>query len=275
MGHHRNARGHDPRHHIGLTGSTLQLHGLAAGLLENAGTRLHRRPHAKVLKRKRQVDHHHGPRRRPGHDLAVVDHLLERGGNRRRATGDHHRHAVAHQHAIDAGLVRQPAGRPVVGRDHREWPTLRSRGSQVEHRDPAGRAWSERHARTLKKSVRSPLFGGSARPTGIGSRSTSVRCLPDGERMTRLSSTGEPPRCRRGCSSHQTGRTGGNPALAESTPGCRRSNRPYPPSPEIPVHPEGDLAATSAAPIIAGLPVDASGPLFWRFCRFLGCRPRV
>ena len=100
MPHHRNPGGGNPGDDVGLTGSALEFHGLAAGLLEKSGGRLHCRPHAKMLERKRQIDDDKGPRHGSGDDLSVVDHLLQRRREGGRPAGHDHRHAVAHEHAV-------------------------------------------------------------------------------------------------------------------------------------------------------------------------------
>ena len=79
--HDRNSGGGDPGDHVRLTGGPFELHGLTAGLLENPGARLDRRPHAQMLQREWQVNDDHRPRHGAGDDLTVVDHLVERGGD--------------------------------------------------------------------------------------------------------------------------------------------------------------------------------------------------
>ena len=131
--HHRNAGGRDPGDHVRLTGGTLELHGLTAGLLEDPRTRLDRRSHAQMLQREWQVNDNHRPRHGAGDDLAVVDHLVERGGNGGGPTGNNHRHAVSHEHAVHACGIGQLAGRPVVGRDHRAWTAVAFGGREIEN----------------------------------------------------------------------------------------------------------------------------------------------
>ena len=102
VSHDWNTRRHQPGDHVCLPGGALELHPLAAGLLEDPGGRPDCRANAEVLEGERQVNDHHRPGHRPTHDLAVVDHLLERGRNRRVAARHHHRHAVANEHTINA-----------------------------------------------------------------------------------------------------------------------------------------------------------------------------
>ena len=52
--------------------------------------------------------------------LRVVDHFVERHGQRAIVPLHDHRHAVAHQNAFHAGRIHQPGQRIVVRGDHRD-----------------------------------------------------------------------------------------------------------------------------------------------------------
>jgi hypothetical protein len=183
------AGGGNPGDHVRLAGGPFELHGLTAGLLEDPGTRLHGGPHPKVLEGEGQIDDDQRPRDGSRHDLAVVDHLLERGGDRGGATGDDHRHTVPDEHAIHPRLVGEAAGGPVVGGDHRKRPAALPGRGQVEHGDPARRAGLGRHGGLLKNSAARPTESGGmlavqesaaergeCTPAGMASNSCSPGC---------------------------------------------------------------------------------------------------
>ena len=68
-----------------------------------------------MLERKRQIDDDQRPRCGPRNDLAVIDHLVERGGNRGGPARHDHCHAVADEHAIDARGIDEPEIKGVLG----------------------------------------------------------------------------------------------------------------------------------------------------------------
>ena len=67
MGHHRNARGDQAGNHVGLLHAAFQLHGLAAGLLQDPAGIFDRPLDSQVKTGKRHVDHQQGLPHRPAH----------------------------------------------------------------------------------------------------------------------------------------------------------------------------------------------------------------
>ena len=138
MPHHGDAGGSDAGDDVSLSGRSLELHPLAAGLFENPGAGLDSRADAEMLVREGEVDDDQRMGTGSDHDLAVVDHLIEGGWDRRIAAGHDHRHTVTNENAVDAGAIDELGGRPIVGGDHGEGPVVPLRGRKVEDGDTAG-----------------------------------------------------------------------------------------------------------------------------------------
>ena len=111
VGHHGDAGRHERGDRLGLLDAAFELHRLAARFLEDAAGVFDRLVRAQVKARKRHVDDHQRVLDRAADHLGVVDHLVERDGQRAVVALDDHRHAVADQDALDAGRVDQPGQR--------------------------------------------------------------------------------------------------------------------------------------------------------------------
>ena len=118
VGHDGNARAHEAANHVGLVGAPFELDRLAARLLENAAGRFDRPLDAQVIRRERQIDDDERPLDRPADHLGVIDHLVERHGQRRLVPLHDHRHAVADQNRVDARRIEHGRRGIVVGRQH-------------------------------------------------------------------------------------------------------------------------------------------------------------
>ena len=105
---------------VGLLDAPFELDGLAARFLQDAAGVFDRPVRAEVKTRERHVDDHQRVLDRAADHFGVVDHLVERDGQRAVVALDDHRHAVADENALDAGRIDQPRERVVVGRDHRD-----------------------------------------------------------------------------------------------------------------------------------------------------------
>ena len=93
---------------LGLLDAAFELHGLAARFLQDAAGVFDRLVRAQVKAGERHVDDHQRVLDRAADHLGVVDHLVERHGQRAVVALHDHRHAVADQNAFDAGRVDQP-----------------------------------------------------------------------------------------------------------------------------------------------------------------------
>ena len=111
MGHHGNAGRHQRRDRVGLLHAPFQLHRLAARLLQDASGVFDRLVRAQMITRKRHVDDHQRLLDRPADHLGVIDHLVERHGQRGVVALHDHRHAVADENPFDAGRIDQPGQR--------------------------------------------------------------------------------------------------------------------------------------------------------------------
>ena len=109
--------------HFGLVDAAFELHGLAAGFLQDAAGVFDRLVRAQVKAGERHVDDHERVLDGAADHFGVVDHFVERDGQRAVVPLHDHRHAVADENAFDAGRVDQPGHRVVVGRDHRDLAT--------------------------------------------------------------------------------------------------------------------------------------------------------
>ncbi len=110
VGHHGDAGRHERGDRVGLLGAPFELHRLAASFLEDAAGVFDRLVRAQVVAGERHVDDHAARAHRAADHLGVVDHLVERHRQRVVVALHDHRHAVADEHCLDAGLDRR-AGR--------------------------------------------------------------------------------------------------------------------------------------------------------------------
>ena len=120
MGHHRNL---DPRQggdHFRLIRTAFEFDGLSTRFFEYAARTADRVFGGGVEGHERQIDDHQSGTDRAANHLGVINHLVERDRQRRRASLDDHGKAVAHENRIDPGFVEQARPQMVVGRQHRE-----------------------------------------------------------------------------------------------------------------------------------------------------------
>ena len=94
---------------VGLLDAAFELDGLAARFLEDAAGVFDRPVRAQVEAGERHVDDHQRVLDRAADHLGVVDHFVERHGQRAVVALDDHRHAVADENALDAGRIDEPA----------------------------------------------------------------------------------------------------------------------------------------------------------------------
>ena len=139
VGHHGDAGRDERGDRLGLLDAAFELHRLAARFLEDPAGVFDRLVLAQVEAGKRHVDDHQRVLDRAADHLGVVDHLVERHGQRAVVPLHDHRHAVAHQNAFDAGRVDQPGHRIVVRGDHRDLAAGRFEAGELGNGD-AGHA---------------------------------------------------------------------------------------------------------------------------------------
>ena len=108
VGHHGDAGGDEAGDRVGLLDAAFELDGLAAGFLEDAAGVFDRLVRAQVEAGERHVDDDQRVLDGAADHLGVVDHLVERDGQRAVVPLDDHRHAVADEDAFDAGRVDEP-----------------------------------------------------------------------------------------------------------------------------------------------------------------------
>ena len=106
------------------------------------------------------------------HHLGVIDHFVERHGQRVAVPLDDHRHGVADQQPLDQ-RIEQPGHRKVVGREHGDLFAGRLHGPELRNRDLTG------------------LFGhGDCKPTGF--RSGRVERRPNSREMSLVGAIMDP-----------------------------------------------------------------------------------
>ena len=120
VGHDGDAGADQGGDRFGLFDAPFELHGLAASFLQDAARVFDRAVGAEVEARERHVDDHERVLDGAADHFGVVDHFVERHGQRAVVSLHDHRHAVADQNAFDAGGIDEPRERVVVGRDHRD-----------------------------------------------------------------------------------------------------------------------------------------------------------
>ena len=137
MGHHRYARRDQARDHFGLLHAAFQLHGLAAGLLQDPSGVFDRPINAQVKTGKRHIDDQQGMAHRTADHLGVIDHLFQRHRQRVGMALHDHREAVADQNALDAGRIDQLGRGIVVGGEHGDLPPGGFHRRELGNRDGA------------------------------------------------------------------------------------------------------------------------------------------
>ena len=108
VGHHGDAGRDERGDRVGLLDAAFELHGLAARFLQDAAGVFDRLVRAQVEARERHVDDHQRVLDRAADHFGVVDHFVERHGQRAVVPLDDHRHAVADENAFDAGRIDEP-----------------------------------------------------------------------------------------------------------------------------------------------------------------------
>ena len=129
---------HEGGDRFGLLDAAFEFHGLAARFLQDAAGVFDRPVRAQVKAGERHVDDHQRVLDRAADHLGVVDHFVERDGQRAVVPLDDHRHAVADENALDAGRVHEPRERVVVRRDHRDLATGRFEAGELGDGDALG-----------------------------------------------------------------------------------------------------------------------------------------
>ena len=182
---------------LGLVGAPFELDGLAAGFFQDAAGVFDRLVRAQVVSwetacRRSTSARVHGP----ADHLGVVDHFVERDRQRVGMPLHDHRHAVADQDRLDAGLVEQPGHRVVVGREHRDFLARPFEGHELRDGQRGGGVGHGRtaiglgvFATTANGIVRGRPCGGNPRDGG-GSKMVAT------PRSERYAKRGSPSRLR-------------------------------------------------------------------------------
>ena len=109
VGHDGNAGADERGDRFGLFDAPFELNGLAAGFLQNSAGVFNRAVSAEVEAGERHVDDNERVLDGSADHFGVVDHFVERDGQRAVVALDDHRHAVANQDAFDAGGIHEAA----------------------------------------------------------------------------------------------------------------------------------------------------------------------
>ena len=96
---------------------------------------------------KRHIDDHQRLLNGPADHLGMVDHFIERHGQRAVVPLHDHRHAVADQNAFDAGRIHEPRQRVVVSGDDRDFPPRRFERGEFRNSDTV---WSHGRVPTIE-----------------------------------------------------------------------------------------------------------------------------
>ena len=160
MAHRRHA-GADERADAGeRRAGALDLDRIRARLLEEADRVLERVLVGDLEGAERHVRDDERPARAPVDRARQHDHLVHRRRHGRVVAEHGHRRRVADEDDVGAGRVGEPAGRGVVGRDHRDRLAARLELDELGQRDLAGRrragrglARSGGHASSLSRTT--------------------------------------------------------------------------------------------------------------------------
>ena len=133
MAHHRNPRSDDRPRPLDRGSPSLQLHDLAAGLLDESLSALDGDLVARLIAPHRHVADHQRRSQPTANRLAEHHHLVHRDGLGARVAEDYHRRGIAHQDDVDAGLLGGPRRGIVIGGDHHDrlarFPSSRQGGA--------------------------------------------------------------------------------------------------------------------------------------------------
>ena len=90
--------------------------------------------------------------------FGVVDHFVERDGQRAVVALDDHRHAVADENAFDARRIDQPGHRVVVRGDHRDLPAGFFEAGEFRNGDSLGSHSERPNASSERDNCRTIAF---------------------------------------------------------------------------------------------------------------------
>lgn len=135
MGHHGDTGADECGDCFRLLNAAFQFDGLAAGLLQNAAGAFDGAVGAQVKTGEGQIDHDEGMLDGPADHFGMVDHFVERDGERAIVPLDDHRHAVADENSLDAGGINEPSKGEIIGRDHRDFAVGRFEAGEFGNGD--------------------------------------------------------------------------------------------------------------------------------------------
>ena len=118
VAHHRDARGDEPVHELGVDRAALELDRVAAALLHQLAGVGHALLDRRLVRHERHVADDVRAARPAGDGAAVVDDLVERDRQGRVVALHDHAERVADEQHVGAGLVEQARERGVVGGEH-------------------------------------------------------------------------------------------------------------------------------------------------------------
>ena len=116
MSHDRNP---GPDRHIDKfrdPASTLEFHSTGPRLLHHASGVPESLLVIRLIRHERHVDNDHSSLYAPHDRQSVVDHLVERHGNRRFVSLKHHAERIPHEQKVDPGLVEQTRRQKIIRR---------------------------------------------------------------------------------------------------------------------------------------------------------------
>ena len=114
MPHDRNLRVHQPRDQLDPPLAALHFHRLGAAFLHQPHRVAHRIVQRHVKAAVRHIRHHQCMPSGAAHRPRVMNHFIERHGQRAVVSKHGHTEGIAHQQNIHAGVVQQPRRRIVV-----------------------------------------------------------------------------------------------------------------------------------------------------------------
>ncbi len=117
VAHHRNSDSHQRPHGFGHGLAAFELHSVGTGLLHHPPGISNRVLDRHLIGQEGHVDEDQGLADTPHHRGAMIDHLIHRGVQGCRVTGQHLIERVAHQQHIDRA-IQQPGEQRVVAGQH-------------------------------------------------------------------------------------------------------------------------------------------------------------
>ena len=138
VSHHRDADVHHPAHGIEHRTSTLELDGGGSALLEQPARVAHGLFDADLIREERHVGHDERARGAPHDGARVMEHVVERHGERVLVAEHDHAHRVADQDARPRRLVQQARHRRVVGGQHGDLLAARLLLLEIGNANPGG-----------------------------------------------------------------------------------------------------------------------------------------